>query len=39
MRIDLNCDMGESFGHYQLGNDEAIFQSVESGEKVELPLV
>jgi 5-oxoprolinase (ATP-hydrolysing) subunit A len=24
MKIDLNCDMGESFGQYKLGNDEAV---------------
>lgn len=23
--VDLNCDMGESYGAYQIGNDEAIF--------------
>ena len=23
-KIDLNCDMGESFGAYHLGNDEAL---------------
>ncbi|MEE4193773.1 MAG: 5-oxoprolinase subunit PxpA [Anaerolineae bacterium] len=30
MKIDLNCDMGESFGHYELGNDEAILPFVSS---------
>jgi 5-oxoprolinase (ATP-hydrolysing) subunit A len=30
MTIDLNCDMGESFGQYLLGNDEAIMQYVSS---------
>lgn len=29
-RIDLNCDMGESFGAYQLGNDEQILEFVTS---------
>ena len=29
-RIDLNCDMGESFGHYQIGNDAAIMPLVSS---------
>ena len=29
-RIDLNCDMGESFGAYRLGNDEAILDVVNS---------
>jgi len=28
--IDLNCDMGESFGNYKLGNDEAIMQFISS---------
>lgn len=28
--VDLNCDMGESFGAYQLGNDEAILDVVSS---------
>ena len=28
--IDLNCDLGESFGAYQIGNDEAILNYVTS---------
>lgn len=28
--VDLNCDMGESFGAYQLGNDSAILDFVSS---------
>ena len=30
MRIDLNCDMGESFGAYTIGGDEAVIRSVTS---------
>jgi UPF0271 protein len=30
MTVDLNCDMGESFGQYTLGNDEALMQYVSS---------
>ena len=30
MRIDLNCDMGESFGVYELGYDEAAMPHVTS---------
>jgi len=30
MKIDINCDMGESFGAYSLGMDEAIIASVSS---------
>ncbi|MCL2459474.1 MAG: LamB/YcsF family protein [Desulfobulbus sp.] len=30
MHIDLNCDMGESFGVYGLGRDEEIIDSVSS---------
>ncbi len=30
MRIDLNCDMGESFGVYTLGHDEAAMPYVTS---------
>jgi len=30
MKIDLNCDMGESFGAYTLGMDEAILPSITS---------
>lgn len=30
MKIDLNCDMGESFGQYKLGNDEAIMPFITS---------
>ena len=29
-RIDLNCDMGESFGAYSMGNDIAILEFVNS---------
>ncbi|WP_181305104.1 LamB/YcsF family protein [Rufibacter sp. XAAS-G3-1] len=28
--VDLNCDLGESFGAYQMGNDEAILPLVTS---------
>ncbi|MBQ1249991.1 MAG: LamB/YcsF family protein, partial [Clostridia bacterium] len=24
LRIDLNCDLGESFGNYKLGMDDAV---------------
>lgn len=30
MKIDLNCDMGESFGRYALGNDESIMPFITS---------
>lgn len=30
MRIDLNCDMGESFGRYSLGNDENVMPFITS---------
>ncbi|MEI7555035.1 5-oxoprolinase subunit PxpA [Candidatus Chlorohelix sp.] len=30
MQIDINCDMGESFGHYKLGNDIALLEYVTS---------
>lgn len=29
-KVDLNCDMGESYGAYQIGNDEAIFPYITS---------
>lgn len=29
-RVDLNCDLGESFGAYKLGNDELILDYVTS---------
>lgn len=28
--IDINCDMGESFGHFKIGNDEALFPLIQS---------
>ncbi len=28
--IDLNCDLGESFGRYELGEDEAVMASITS---------
>jgi UPF0271 protein len=30
MRIDINCDMGESFGAYRIGEDEAIIPFITS---------
>ncbi|MEW9501023.1 5-oxoprolinase subunit PxpA [Jeotgalibacillus marinus] len=30
LRVDLNCDMGESFGAYKMGNDEDILNYVTS---------
>ena len=30
MQIDINCDMGESFGQYKIGNDDAIFPYITS---------
>ncbi|MCP3029806.1 LamB/YcsF family protein [Halobacillus sp. A1] len=30
MKVDLNCDMGESFGMYQLGSDEEMMQYITS---------
>ena len=30
MRVDLNCDLGESFGPYTLGDDEAVMASITS---------
>jgi 5-oxoprolinase (ATP-hydrolysing) subunit A len=29
-QVDLNCDMGESFGPYALGNDDQILEFVTS---------
>jgi 5-oxoprolinase (ATP-hydrolysing) subunit A len=29
-RVDLNCDMGESFGAWRMGDDEALLQHVSS---------
>ncbi len=30
LKVDLNCDMGESFGVYQMGNDEEIMKFITS---------
>lgn len=30
MSIDLNCDMGESYGHYKLGLDEEVIKYITS---------
>lgn len=30
MRIDINSDMGESFGAYRIGNDEAVMPNITS---------
>ena len=29
-RVDLNCDMGESFGVYRIGADEDVFPHITS---------
>ena len=29
-KIDINCDMGESYGNYIVGNDEVIFPYIDS---------
>lgn len=29
-QVDLNCDLGESFGRYRLGEDEAVMASITS---------
>ena len=28
--MDINCDMGESYGHFKVGNDDAIFPYIDS---------
>ena len=28
MRVEINCDMGEAFGLYRMGDDEAIMPYV-----------
>ena len=28
--ININCDMGESYGHFKVGNDDAIFPYIDS---------
>ena len=28
--IDINCDMGESYGHFKVGNDDALFPYISS---------
>jgi len=30
MKVDLNCDMGESFGAYKMGNDESLLDYITS---------
>jgi len=30
LKIDINCDMGESFGNYTIGNDEKVFPYITS---------
>ncbi len=30
MEIDLNCDLGESYGNFKVGNDEAVFPFLSS---------
>lgn len=30
LKIDINCDMGESFGNYTIGNDDKVFPYITS---------
>ena len=30
MKIDLNCDLGESFGNYKIGMDEEVIKYISS---------
>ena len=30
MKIDINCDLGESFGNYRIGNDEEVLKHITS---------
>ncbi len=30
MTIDINCDMGESYGNFKIGNDDAVFPHITS---------
>ena len=30
MHVDLNCDLGESFGAYTIGMDEAVIPHISS---------
>ena len=30
LRVDLNCDLGESFGNYKLGLDEEVIKFISS---------
>ena len=30
MKIDLNCDLGESFGNYKIGNDQSVIPLITS---------
>lgn len=30
LSIDINCDMGEGYGRYQIGNDEVVFPHITS---------
>ena len=30
MKIDLNCDLGESFGNYKIGMDEEVIKFISS---------
>ena len=30
LSVDINCDMGESYGNFKVGNDEAVFPQITS---------
>ena len=39
LKIDLNCDLGESFGHYTLGMDEEILPYISSANVAFTPPI
>ena len=34
IKVDFNCDMGESFGMYKLGYDEEIIKYITTEQKI-----
>ena len=38
-KIDLNCDLGESFGNYKLGLDDEVIKYISRQYSLRLPCV
>ena len=34
LSVDINCDMGESFGPFRMGEDDTVLESISSAKRL-----